>query len=501
VTANLRRGLALAAGLCLWLSFPNPWALHFEAWTGRLAWLALAPLLVAVDGADPRTAFRLGYLVGLACFVPGLEWLTRVEPLGGGAWPAWLALAAWCALFPAIFGAAAARGLRDGWSLPALWLPALWTLAELLRERLLGGIPWIGLGSSQFNQYTVLPLAAALGQAGLHYAVALGGTVVYGAFWRPKLLMGAPRSLSVVAMALGLAGLAAQQASAQRAWEAASHGPVLRTAVIQGNIDLDQPWTRAYRRALMDRYLGLSAKAADEGARLLLWPESAFPGFFNEGSVEAQALRDFVKRRQVTVLCGSTLSMGGHYTNGAVWVSPDGEGSYAKRHLVPFGEYVPFRDYVPLLDLALARAGVVGFDGGQAPALFERDGIRVKPLICYESIFPALARSGLPTDLLAVLTVDTWYGRTAGPVWHASQAALRAVEQGCWVGRAASTGISLFAGPDGRIRATVGLDETGYLIQDIPKGRPTPFQRWGQGPVLWTCLLLLLTAFVTRKKG
>jgi apolipoprotein N-acyltransferase len=126
-------------------------------------------------------------------------------------------------------------------------------------------------------------------------------------------------------------------------------------------------------------------------------------------------------------------------------------------------------------------------------------GLSVQPIICYESVFPRLVRQGAPADVIALLTVDTWYGHSAGPVWHAAQAQLRAVENGAWVARAATTGVSLFADPSGRRTQSVPLDAAGYRVQDLMPGRPTPFQRWGNAPVLFACLVLLTLAYKLKK--
>ncbi|HTA16135.1 MAG TPA: hypothetical protein VK786_00130, partial [bacterium] len=184
-----RPGLALFSGLLLWLSFPNPWALHFEAWPGHLAWVALVPLLALLEDCTVNEGFQLGFLTGSAFFLPGLLWITYVQPLGPAAMPAWCGLAAWCALFPAVFGAVAAWGLAKGWRAPVLWLPALWTFLEALREHLFTGFPWLNIGSSQFVNPHVLPLAALTGQVGLDYAVVLGNAVFCALLVRPTWLL------------------------------------------------------------------------------------------------------------------------------------------------------------------------------------------------------------------------------------------------------------------------------------------------------------------------
>jgi apolipoprotein N-acyltransferase len=498
VTLAARRGLALLSGLLLYLSFPSVFAMGFEAWPGRVAWLALLPLLGALDGQGRGQGFKLGLWAGLAFFVPGLHWLTKVQPLGAGAWPAWLALAAWCALFPALFGALAGEGQRRGWPQPLLWLPAAWTLVEWLRQGLLTGFPWMSLGGSQFANPALRPLAALTGSPGLHYAVALGNVLAFTLLFKPKQLCRWGQCLPALAMVLALALGAAWQGRAQSDWTA-SHAaaPKVRVAVVQGGLDLDQVYTQAFRAKVLALYLGYSEEAAAAGAKLIVWPESAFPGFFNEDPPEAGALRAFAKRRRVSLVFGSVLSTPGGYQNAAVCLDPDGNTrSYAKRHLVPFGEYLPLADWVPGLRRALGDMGVAFFQPGAGTAKFQAQGLAVQPMICFESVFPELAHQDGPPDLVSIITVDTWYGRSSCPIYHAGQAALRAVENGCWVARAAATGVSLFAGPDGGLGPRLGLDSAGWIVQDLGPGRPTPYARWGEWFVLACGLGLLLAALL-----
>jgi apolipoprotein N-acyltransferase len=508
---RLRVGLALLSGLLLWLSFPNPWAMHFEAWPAWLAWLALVPLMALLPGCSALEGFQYGFLTGTAFFLPGLVWITRVQPLGFGAIPAWCGLAAWCALFPAAFGALSALGLRRDWMGPTLWMPALWTLLEALREHLFSGFPWLSLGSSQFNNPAVLPLAALCGLSGLHFAVALGNAVACALLARPAWF----KSWGTLGASIGLIVLlvlgAHSQALQQEQWDqglnrgSQAHALALKVGVVQGGIDEDQAWNREYRTNILQTYCTYSLAAVGQGANLILWPESAFPGFFNENAPEAVQVKAFARKNHVHLLIGSTLSDGGNFTNSAVLVDPDGTTrTYSKRHLVPFGEYVPFRHWVPLLDGILDRFGIVDFSSGTEAKVFDVQGGAVAPLICYESVFSDLVRQGEAPDLLAVLTVDTWYGVTPGPVWHAGQAAIRAVENGCWVARSAATGISLIAAPNGLMRYTIGLEEAGVLVQTLSPARPTPWRAHGPWILLVCGILLALAwgpALFGSKKG
>jgi apolipoprotein N-acyltransferase len=241
----------------------------------------------------------------------------------------------------------------------------------------------------------------------------------------------------------------------------------------------------------MNTYLLLSQAAVDEGAKVLLWPESSFPGFFNEGALESEQLKAFAKKRQVQLLVGSTLIAENGFYNSALWIDPAGNTlSQGKRHLVPFGEYVPFRKAIPILDAAMARMGVSEILADRRGPLFNLAGLKTRPLVCYESVFPDEVRQGDAPDLLGVITVDTWYGDSAGPVYHAQQCALRAVENGTWVARAAATGISLFVDPQGKLIAPIALNHAGYQVLGIGRGRSTFYREHGEW--LATMLLFLL---------
>ena len=102
-----------------------------------------------------------------------------------------------------------------------------------------------------------------------------------------------------------------------------------------------------------------------------------------------------------------------------------GEGWYDKEHLVPFGEYVP-----PFLDLPFLRPllqGVGEFLPGEStgplvlpatPQLSpDRGPLVLGVLICYESIFPELARKQVAqgATLLVNISNDAWFGRSSAP--------------------------------------------------------------------------------------
>src|SRR5207302_4238940 len=106
--------------------------------------------------------------------------------------------------------------------------------------------------------------------------------------------------------------------------------------------------------------------------------------------------------------------------NAAFSLSPQGkiEGEYDKTHLVPFGEVVPWSDVLGRYVKVLNDLG--GFADGKRSPVLKVAGVPIGVNICYESIFPDLVRRSVLKggEIIANLTNDGWYMRTAAPYQH-----------------------------------------------------------------------------------
>jgi apolipoprotein N-acyltransferase len=482
--------LAVLSGLLLALSFPNAFFRDLNWSQGAFGMLSLLPLLLALDqkGLQLKRAFKLGYASGITFFLLGTYWINHIGPMGLGAAPAWLGLSAYLALYLGAFAWALTWGRQRGLKGEALWIPALWTLLEFLRERLLTGYPWMSLGSSQCLDAALLPMASVTGVYGLHFAVALANVILWK-FWKgeKKTYEWGAASLALgLVLSLRLAALPRPEAPEK-----------IKVAVLQGNVNEDQAWTPQYRRGVMAIYSGMMQAALKQGAKVMIWPESAFPGIFSQPSPEREALLTFAKREKVSLIFGSTLldPAKNSFSNAAVFVDSKGNAdAYAKRQLVPFGEFIPLRDEIPLLDQVLNQAGLENFAAGIGPAIFQDDHFKAAPLVCYESIYGSLAATE-PDGFLSVITLDTWFGDSLAPRHHLSQSILRAVEGQRWVARAAATGISAFINPQGEIVSQLRLNSAGFLVQEIDSQCSRTFYllhgAWFVGLCAGLCMLVL----------
>ncbi len=485
--------LAALSGVLLALSFPR---FGFPAFS----WIALTPLLVALERRPLARAFGLGWTTGILYFLGTLYWLARVMVMYGGlqSWvavPVNGALILFLALFPAVFAVVVARSTRAFGPRALLLAPFVWTATEFGRTHLLGGFPWVLLGYSQARVLPIAQLASVFGVFGVSALVA--GVSAAAAFavratsppeavprhardgritdgiahvdrasgsWRalqpflPAIIM-----LAVVGAVAGWGSRRVARAEWTRA------GDPVRVGLVQGNIDQAEKWDATRRAAIFAGYLRLTRQAIEEGAQLILWPESSTPFRFEEDRGDADQLRRLAAEASVPILIGSEQIERGtpnKYYNAAFLIQPDGStgGVYHKMHLVPFGEYVPFKRILFFAAPLVEAAG--DFSPGDRAVLLPARGHLLSVAICYEIVYPDLIRQFTRngSELITTITNDAWFGETSAPYQHFEQASMRSIEEGRYLVRAANTGISGIVDPYGRVLAESHLFEPAVVV-------------------------------------
>jgi apolipoprotein N-acyltransferase len=326
------------------------------------------------------------------------------------------------------------------------------------------------LGSSQASVIPVVQAASVVGVYGLSAIVALVGTAAAVV----ALTQRAAHRWAAVAVVVGVALVATAGMFRVARGTLTRTGTVVRVGLVQGNVEQDQKWNPAYREPILQRYLDLSRQVIGSGAAIVIWPEASTPFYFNLDNVSAAPVRRLAAESRTPFLIGTDeieRSADGRdaYYNAAVLVRADGSSSvsYRKMWLVPFGEYVPMKRVLffvgPLVE------AVSDFTPGTDPVVFDVDGRRVSVAICYESIAPWIARAFVRrgSQLLATITNDAWFGRSSAAFQHFEQGAIRAVEEGRYIVRAANTGISGAVDPYGRVLRRTPLFETMAVTVDV----------------------------------
>lgn len=386
-----------------------------------------------------------------------------------------LVLVAYLSLFPAAFAVLLAR-FRRSYGDSALWLAApIWVTTELGRQYVWDGFPWALLG---YSQVTVLPVAQVASLVGVY---GLSGLLACVAAAAAALVL-LPRRQAMVH-----AGVAAALVIGGTAWGAARlqgsallrSGEPVRVAVLQGNIAQEDKWDPALRDAITGKYLRMTREALAEGATFIIWPESSTPFYFEHDLIRGGAIRRLASEAGATLLIGSDQiepiaraegeKSEPQYYNAAFVVSPDGQigAVYRKMHLVPFGEYVPLKNL--LFFVGPIVEAVSAFTPGTDPVLLPVGQHVASTAICYEVIFPSLIRRFVQdgSQLLTTITNDAWYGRSSAAYQHWDQAAMRSIEQGRYLARAANTGISGFVDPYGRVVQKTDLFHEAVVVGDL----------------------------------
>jgi apolipoprotein N-acyltransferase len=280
-------------------------------------------------------------------------------------------------------------------------------------------------------------------------------------------------------------------------------------AVLQGNIDQGVKWSRDWAERTLAIYEDLTRAAAADGARLVVWPETAVPGSPDADAMLRERLLALARKQRVVLVVGAvglepspdSASWARYFDSAFVYDPERGElDRYDKTHLVPFGEYVPFRSLLGRLFRAVAT-GIASADvsAGAAPRSVSLPGLGpggddlpVGIPICYELLFPDLMRrfAGDGARVLLAITNDAWYGRTGAPYQFLVMTALRAAESGRWIARAANTGVSALIDGEGRVRAETRIFERGFLVGEVelasPERQPTFYVRHGDW-FAWAC--------------
>jgi apolipoprotein N-acyltransferase len=476
---------------------------------------AFVPLLSALErsaaGAHPvRRGFSLGYATGFTFYLIGTHWIARLSDVAITVpwlkYPAWLAAAAYLALYPAV-ACALACGLsrRSGRSLAAIF-PVTWLLIEELRASGELGFPWFQPGYA-LHAFVPLIQMASLGSVSLVTAWVLLVNVL---LWRALEPLGtaqvgraspSPRVLAVAALALALL-LPALWGRRVLATEPAAGPPRPRIALVQGNVAGEIKWAGHHQREILDTFLALSAQAMSgpDPPRLLIWPETATGSYLRRQVDQAIEVARFASEHRVPVFSGYPdyqVDSAGvvRYVNGAGMFYPDGAQSqvYAKRHLVPFGERMPFQWLIP--QLGHLELGQAEWTPGLRAVLFPGPGGYFSCLVCFEAIFPDLARADVRGGArwLVNITNDEWFGNSVAIDQHAGMAVFRAVENHVPLARCANTGLTMMVDAFGRVTRRLPVLAAGTLVAPLPAAGPaTPYTRVGDWPGM---LALVLAAF------
>lgn len=504
-----RNLLAILAGGLLPFAFApyNYWLLAFIA-PAILFWLWAQ--------ATPKQAAWQGFYFGIGCFSVGVSWVyISIYTFGQTNFLiAGFITTLFCgvlALFPAIQGYLLRRYFsRCG----VLSFASSWVLLEALRCWIFSGFPWLLLAHSQISS----PLSVyipVLGTFATGFLVALCAACVVQLLtlcYRSRIIswistdelpfvlanrLNYPnwqrwlrQGLAIITLVIIFAYSTVLQ---KHNWIMPVGNP-LKISLVQGNIPQELKWDPHVFNHTKHIYQQLTQQHWD--SQIIIWPEAAIPALLNDERNYFKALDELAKAHNVALLAGVPLQLTEQNYYNAVIALGNAKGSYFKRHLVPFGEYVPIafvlRGLIGFFDLPMSNFSA----GSLVQPTIVAAGVPFATFICYEIAYPNLVRSNLPAaQALITVSNDAWFGDSLAPWQHLQISQFQALQSGRPLLFVSNTGVSAFINAQGQLQATIPQFKQGVLTANMqPMQGITPWVRLGDTP--WLILFALLLSSV-----
>ena len=384
---------------------------------GVLQWVLMIPMIAGVfalcrkPDCRLRTAYGYGFLTVYVFYVLMYHWFVNLYPLdfvGMDNASSAVVIAAGVLGLPILqavlggfvflfFRLIERSGIFEKAPLLRPFVFAsLWVVFEWSSTIGWTGVPWGRLALGQVECLPILQSASLFGSYFVSWLLlAVNGLLAFFVIYKKREVLCASLALSLF-LANAAWGLIAQNTEPEK-------GDTLRVAVIQGNINSHEKWSENSFEITRNVYGELTRRAAAEGAELVVWPETAFPSVLTENSINGRFVSELARSTGVTLIVGALKVEEENDYNALYLIDPEGnfyDGFYAKRHLVPFGEYVPMRDVIMTLIPPLANLSALGDDlsPGEDEALFVTEEMTLGSLICFDSIYEELSLSSVRED-------------------------------------------------------------------------------------------------------
>ena len=462
-----------------------------------IAPIALSVLLLVWLYSSTKQAFIQGLLFGFGLFGIGISWVyISIHRFGGtDIFLASLITALFIvvlSLFPALQGYCLARFYPEKRYTKVLFaFPASFVLSEWIRSWLFTGFPWLLVGYSQTNS----PLKGFLpfiGTYGVSFLVALSAALLIIVLKH----RGKARYLSIIGLiVLWIAG----ELCSFIPWTQ-PYGKPMTVSIIQGDVPQELKWSPDQVLPTINHYIDLTKPHWKSD--LILWPEAAIPLLLREAQPVIDQLSQQAEKNNTTLILGIPIEQNQKFYNAAIAIG-NGSGTYYKKHLVPFGEYLPLEKLLHGL-INFFNLPMSDFIPGPAhqKLITINNNTNVAIFICYEVAYASLVRQDLPdARILITLSNDAWFGDSFAADQHFQIAQTRAIETGRYMLVSTNNGLSGIIAPNGKVINTLPKFKSAVLSATIRKMYGTTrFDISGNYPILIGSFFLLIIAF-RRKRG
>ena len=446
-------------------------------------------LLFVITSKGSATTKSL--MFGGGFFITGIYWIyICLQKFGGmpslAALISTLALCLFLALFFLPFS------LFKEYKNSIFFLPAFFTLVELLRSVIFTGFPWLSIGYTQVPHSPLIGYLPIIGIHGISFLVLLTSVLIFQLFQK--------NSKKVYLLVFLTTIWGAGQYLKSIEWSD-SKGDLVDVSLIQGNISQDKKWDKDLVEESLDHYKKL---ILNSNASLIILPETSMPIEFNK-----------IPQRFMEEIKSHLIKINGHiilgaiekgYYNSAFLIGDDLEQVYRKNHLVPFGEFIPFEKYLGYIYENWLNIPFSSLKRGQEKSvpLFKVNDLSYAINICYEDVFGSeiawYDKYKSEPDILVNLSNDAWYGRSIAADQHLQISQARAIENKKMMIRSTNTGVTAFISRNGEVLKKLPQFSSGelrYKVQGYTGA--TPYMLFNNFLIYFLCFSILLVSFISRK--
>ncbi len=445
-----------------------------------VSWVSFAPLIFVIIKNPPqkfKQMFGYGFLFGLIYHICIYYWFIWFYPLdyadlGAGlsivvVCLAWFGISLlhgvlWC--IPTILCGLIAKKIKNPSALAAIMIIGI-MIAQKITLLSEVAFPWVRISLTQYRATSLIQAASLFGIDGMDIIILSVNALVAMAFaCSVKLKKFAAIAAAVIFIANLSFGLV-------RLNTETNYTESLNILTVQGSVGRDDKWDYDGDKVCFEVYQNLTTQNATDDTELVLWPESAVPVEYRSDK-KLKKYQNLAKEIDAPILVGILKKENDILTNNATLIEKDAIGeSYTKRVLVPFGECMPYRQILASVFPFLENINVLEEDytAGNDTALIEIKGKQVGNVICFESIYPNLARESVKdgAKLLVEVTNDSWLEDSPAMKQHLAHGVFRCVENSRALIRSANSGISATIDSHGRIIKELSPDEQGVINDTV----------------------------------
>ena len=491
---------------------------------GELAYVLFVPLLIWVYTKPSwRSVLWVAGLSALLAWAGILIWLRHVTYIGtvllAGClsiyFILWLSYVRW--ILP--------RLLQQSFPfrvLGFLGIAGTWVVCEWLRSILIYGMPMGPLALSQWQKPVLLQMAAWTGAYGVSFFLIFFNCCMAQTFFN---LSTADRKRSIFlrwfkadfycAIAVLISLIFLYLNCLPKSWS--DQEEAFSFALVQPNfpplLDWDED-ANALRVAQLEQQVSRAQLLESD---ILMLPEAVTPDAIIGDRETLFFFESLVVNQGRPILTGNLAhySESNRWYNGIFLVEPETGLNpiyYAKKQLVPFGEYIP-RPFNDWLETFGATQGYFypGTLDGIIPVELSGTEYAFGALVCYEDMFPALVRDSVQAgaEILYVATNNAWYGEEGGAYFHAAHSVLRAIENRRPVIRCGNAGWSGWIDAYGSVRDVLTDEVNSIYFKGCGSFTLTLDKQWQSYTsfytrhgdwFVWLSALIAISATLLREK-